>query len=124
MRKFVDKNLEKYYINNTRDILVQVAQGKIIGKKGKGFIEYNELMGKMGGPGRAYIGGVLEEVACCKKKEDEPILTAIVIHAHDGKPGDSFWKIRCLPLDKKVAQSKDKKIFWEKECDKVWNYHW
>jgi hypothetical protein len=121
MRALKKETLEKY-VESARGILIEVAKGIRECKRENKFIEYQELMDEMGGPGRGHIAEVLEEVSCREHEKDRPLITALVVHAADGKPGYGFWYIRCLPDSIKNASNAEKKAFWEKECIKVRGY--
>jgi hypothetical protein len=108
-----------HYVERARDILVDVARGN----RKKPFIFYQELMDEMGGPGRAYIGEVLEEVCCSEDKRGHPLLSALVIHSSDRSPGYGFWRIRCLPEKVRNSSDEEKRDFWLQEREKVW-YFW
>jgi len=112
----------RYYVERARDILVDVARGK----RERNFIFYQELMDEMGGPGRGYIGEVLEEVCCSEHKRAHPLLSALVTHSSDRSPGYGFWCIRCLPERVKNSSDEEKRGFWLEEYDKVlyfWQHH-
>ncbi len=106
----------KKYVKLARPILVSVA-------KARTFITYDELKGRMGGPGRGYIGEVLEEVSDSEYEKGRPLLSALVVHTVDLLPGNGFWELRVLPPPLKNASMKDKIYRWCEECRKAWK-HW
>ncbi len=106
----------KKYVKKARDKLIEVA------KKEEDTISYKELMEEMGGPGRGYIGKVLEEVCHREHEEGRPLLSALVVHKTNGLPGNGFWKLRVLPPSLKKASMEEKKNHWQQECRKVWEY--
>ena len=106
----------KKYVELATSILPEVAKGE----REERFISYKELMEEMGGPGRCYIGEVLEEVCLREHQEGRPLLSAIVVHSNDRLPGDAFWKLSVVPANIRSGTGKVKKKFWEEECKKVW----
>ena len=108
----------KKYTEMIRPILIEVAKGK---RKHK-FITYKELQEEMGGPGRGYIGEVLEEVSDKEYEDGLPLLSALVVHKTDGRPGDGFWELRVLPPSLRNASMEEKIDRWEKEYRKAWEY--
>jgi hypothetical protein len=108
------KTLKKY-TDMIRPILVRVAKNKDV-------ITYKELQEEMGGPGRGYIGKVLEEVSDSEYEENRPLLSALVVHKTNGIPGNGFWKLRVFPPSLKNASAEEKKDRWEKEKTMVWDY--
>jgi hypothetical protein len=111
------QKLQKY-VNLATTILIDVARGN----RGDKFITYKELMTEMGGPGRGYIGEVLEEVCCNEYSKNRLLLSAVVIHKTDGLPGEGFWKIRVIPDVIKNASKTVKEAFWHYQCNRVWRY--
>lgn len=107
-----------YYVGRTRDILMDVARGN----RERKFITYRELMDEMGGPGRAHIGEVLEEVSCSEHQRGYPLLSALVIHSGSRSLGYGFWYIRVLPERIKNSSDIEKRVFWLQECEKVWEF--
>jgi hypothetical protein len=109
------ETLERY-VRLARPILVSVA------KNGKP-ITYEELKDKMGGgPGRGYIGEVLEEVSDREYGNHRPLLSALVVHKADGRPGNGFWGLKVLPPSLKDASIEEKVARWEEERRKCWEY--
>lgn len=106
----------KRYVELARPILIEVAKGK---RKDK-LIPYKQLMDEMGGPGRGYIGEVLEEVCQREYQEGRPLLSALVVHSNDRQPGDAFWKISVMPANVRNGTKEVKKNFWEEQCREVW----
>lgn len=107
-----------YYSERARDILIDVAKGN----RKRNIIFYEELMDEMGGPGRGYIGQVLEEVCCSEFKKGHPLLSAIVIHRTNRSPGYGFWCVPVIPEKIKNASEVQKRVFWLEECEKVWRF--
>ncbi|MBC8275560.1 MAG: hypothetical protein H8E40_11420 [Chloroflexi bacterium] len=108
-----------HYVERARPILMDVARGN----RERNFITYEDLMDEMGGPGRGYIGEVLEEVSCSEDDRDHPLLSALVIKKNKRSPSYGFWYMRCLPERVKNSSDEEKRVFWLQECDKVW-YFW
>jgi len=105
----------KKYTEMIRPILVRVA-------KKRDFITYKELQEEMGGPGRGYIGEVLEEVCQREHEQGRPLLSALVVHRTDGLPGNGFWELRVLPPSLRNASMEEKIDHWKKEYRKAWEY--
>ncbi len=113
------KETLRLYVKLATNILQEVAKGN---RKNR-FITYKELMHEMGGPGRAHIAEVLDEVSCAEHAAGRPLITALVIHKGiDSRPGYGFWYISVLPNSIKNASEYDKIAFWQKECEKLWSY--
>jgi len=113
------KETLRFYVELATNILIEVAQGKRETK----LISYSGLMDEMGGgPGRAHIAEVLDEVSCREYEKKHLLLTALVVHKVDQQPGYGFWYIRVLPESIKNASDIQKKAFWRQERDKVWGY--
>lgn len=108
----------RHYVERARGILIDVARGN----RQRKFITYEELMDEMGGPGRGYIGEVLEEVCCSEHEKGHPLLSALVIHSSDRSPGYGFWCIRVLPEKVKNSSDEEKRVFWLEECNNVWRF--
>jgi hypothetical protein len=108
-----------YYVERTRDILIDVAKGNRTDK----LITYKELMNEMGGgPGRGYIAEVLDEVSCSEHARGHPLLSALAVHSIGRTPGYGFWYIKVLPQSVQNSSDADKRVFWQQECDRVWKY--
>jgi hypothetical protein len=105
----------KKYAKIARDILVNNA------KKGD-TITYGELIQEMGGPGRGYIGEVLEAVCRGEHKRARPMLGAVVIHKGDRVPGHAFWNLPWIPEDIRNAPKETKIDYWKCEREKVYHY--
>lgn len=103
------------YVNQARSILIREA------RKGNN-VKYNQLMGEMGGPGRGYIGEVLEEVTDSENKLGRPILSSIVVHQNGLGPGEGFWRLGCISPTLKNSPRSVKIAFWQAQCQNVWNY--
>jgi len=106
----------KKYVELARPILIEVAKGK---RKDK-LIPYKQLMDEMGGPGRGFIGEVLEEICQSEHHEGRPLLSALVVHENNGHPGDGFWETPVVPKDVRNGTKEVKKNFWEEQCREVW----
>ncbi len=103
------------YVTMARDKIIEIA------KKGD-TITYKELMEKMGGPGRGYIGEVLEEICQREHEEGRPLLSALVVHSNDRLPGDAFWKLSLAPQHVTNGAREDKINFWRNEQRKIYEY--
>ncbi len=112
------ETLEKY-AKLARPILIEVAKGK----RGDRSITYKDLMDEMGGPGRGYIGEVLEAICQAEHREKRPLLSALVVHSNDRLPGDVFWKLSVVPPHVRNGSKEEKINFWKNECDKLYK-HW
>ena len=105
----------KKYVELGRPILIEVAKGKREGK----FITYQQLMDEMGGPGRGYIGEVLEEICQSEHQEGRPLLSAVVVGSKERHPGKAFWELEFVPESVRNGTKEVKKKFWEEQCRKV-----
>ena len=116
MRKRIRPETLEKYVTMARDKLIEIA--------GKGeTITYKKLMNEMGGPGRGYIGQVLEEICQEEARHARPLLGALVVHTVDLLPGNGFWKLSVVRKHFSRASRKEKIDFWERERDKVYR-HW
>jgi len=95
-----------------------VAKGK---RKGR-LITYKQLMDEMRGPGRGYIGQVLEEICQEEHQNARPLLSVLVVHSSDKLPGDTFWKLAVVPENVRNGTKEMKKGFWEEERGRVYEY--
>ncbi len=105
----------KWYVDSAKSILVTVA-------KKQTFITYQDLMARMGGPGRGHIARVLEEVCATESENNRPMLASLVVHQSDSLPGDGFWRVRTLPLSIKNGSRQEKLDFWQREHKRAWEY--
>ena len=118
MRKRIRPETLEKYVTRAREKLIEVA--------GKGeTITYKKLMNEMGGPGRGYIGQVLEEICQEEDRHGRPLLSALAVHTVDLMPGNGFWKLSVVRkhFSHSRASRKKKIDFWENERDKVYK-HW
>jgi hypothetical protein len=103
------------YVTRVRDKLTEVA--------GRGeTITYTKLMRGMGGPGRGYIGQVLEEICRGEYTQGHPLLGTLVTHSSGQLPGNGFWKLSIVPEDVRNGSKQQQINFWEKERRKVHEY--
>ncbi len=84
-----------------------------------GLITYEDLMVRMGGPGRGYIGGILEAVSVNEHAQGRPLLSSIVVHSEDGDPGPGYWE---LPMLERPALPSERKRLVKEEQERVWSY--
>jgi len=101
----------KKYVEQARPILIEVVKGKRANK----VITYKQLDEEMGGPGRGYIGEVLEEVCQREHEQGRPLLSSLVVHKTDGLPGNGFWELQVLPPSLRNASREEKIDRWKKE---------
>lgn len=106
------------YVKRARSILIEVAKEKREDRT----IPYGQLMDKIQGPSRGYIGQVLEEICQEEYQHNRPLLSALVVHKSDKLPGDAFWKISVVPSHVRNGTKEMKKGFWEEEKRKVYEY--
>ena len=111
------ETIEKY-VGRARPILIEVAKGQ----RGERSITYRELMEEMGGPGRGYIGEVLEEVSDREYGNSHTILSALVVRKDNRRPSKGWWELRILPASLRNASVKEKIDRWEKEYSKTCEY--
>jgi len=103
----------KKYVELARPILIEVA-------KRENTITYKNLMEKMGGPGRGYIGEILEEICQRERDEKRPLLSALVVHSNDQLPGYAFWKLSFMPEGIRNGTKEAKRKFWKQQRSEVW----
>ncbi len=110
--KLLPRTLE-FYVKNVRPILIEVAKKRTV-------TTYSELMERLDGPGRAYIGEVVGEVSIIESREERPLLSAVVVRKDTKMPGEGFWG---LTYETQSAKSEvDRRNFWESELNKVYDY--
>lgn len=111
MRRLVPAK-QHAYVENTQRVLRRLASQRKV-------ISYQELMNELGGPGRGYIGGVLEEVCEIESAAGRPLLTVIVVHAATNDPGPGYWMLSMVP---RVSNQRDRRILVEREQQRVFDY--
>jgi hypothetical protein len=83
-------------------------------------------MDEMGGSGRGFIGEVLEEVSDKEYEDGLPLLSALVVHKDNRRPGAGWWELRVLPPSLRNASREEKIDRWKKEhkhaCE-YWERH-
>ncbi len=109
--------LEKY-LEMIKLILIEVAKGK---RKDR-VITYKDLEKEMGGPGRGYIGEVLEEVSDREHGQNRPLLSALVVRKDTKRPSYGFWELRVLPPSLRNASKQEKIDRWKQEHRKTCEY--
>ena len=112
------------YVAMARPILIRVAKQRTL-------ITYAELSNRMGGPGRAYIAEVLEQICIRECKEGRPKLPAVVVRSNTQMVGGGFFGLpntpeavkRSTPEEwKNPRLSKADWEFWQNELENVYNY--
>ena len=117
------ETLEKY-VELARPILIKVAKGQ----RGDRLITYGQLMEEMGGPGRGYIGEVLEAVSDREYGNSRTILSALVVGKDKSRPKDKWrpnkgwWELRILPPSLRNASIEEKMERWRQEYGKACEY--
>jgi len=111
------ETLEKY-VELVTPILIEVAKGK----REDRVITYKNLEKEMGGPGRGYIGEVLEEVSDREYEQNRPLLSALVVRKDNKRPSHGFWELRVLPPSLRNASRQEKVDRWKQEHRKACEY--
>ena len=112
MAKLSRQNLD-FYVDRAREELVRVA-------KKRGMVSYSELMALMDGPGRGYIGQVLDELNKRESTIARPPLSALVLVNGTTRPGEGFF----LLMRSLGRTELDDQKLWEIERDAVWAFDW
>jgi len=69
---------------------------------------------------RAEIGRILGAISTHEHEEGRPLLSAVVVHQVDGKPGKGFFALAAhLGV---MAPDQDKEAFWQEEVRRVHDY--
>ncbi len=103
---------QRLFVGRATRILQDVARSRLT-------TTYEELMEKMGGPGRGFVGGVLVEVCSQEHAAGRPLLTAIVVKKGSNDPGEGYWM---LPMVPKVDDVDERRKLVEAEQQRVWDY--
>jgi hypothetical protein len=82
--KLTPENHDRF-LSSALQILRQVA------KTPGNVVSYEELMEEMGGPGRGFIGQILEDVSVLEHREGRPLLSVLVVHKGTRNPGPGYW---------------------------------
>ncbi len=78
-------------------------------------VVYSSLPG-----GRGHYGGYLYCIAGYEKAHDRPPLTALVVHKHDGRPGEGF-AIAAREVGYATPEESDTEV-WERAVAEVFAY--
>ncbi len=104
---------QAYFVSRMTPLLQQVARAGAT-------IQYNDLMERVAGPGRGFIGGVLTEICQNEVAEGRPLLTAIVVKAGTLDPGPGYWQ---LPVAMERADDPaEQRRLARAEQARVWAY--
>lgn len=112
------------YVRRAQPILIEVA------KRGA-FITYGELMKKLGGPGRGYIGEVIGQISETEVSEGRPKLSAIVVRSDTQMVGGGFFGLPQTP--EAIRRTAPEKLqdpnlsdadfkYWQGELQEVYRY--
>lgn len=112
------------HVRRAQPILIEVA------KRGA-FITYGELMKKLGGPGRGYIGEVIGQISETEVSEGRPKLSAVVVRSDTWMVGGGFFGLPHTP--KAIRRSTPEELqdpnlsdadfeYWQNELQKVYRY--
>lgn len=114
----------KAYVERARPILIEVA-------KRQRRINYTDLMRRLGGPGRAYIGEVVGGISETEYRNERPKLSAVVVNATTGMVGGGFFGLPGTPENVRRSTrdewqdfklSKADQEYWRGELGKVYDY--
>ena len=85
-------------------------------------VPYKELETVFGGPGRGYVGQVLDALNREVDEDDKPLLSAIVVSADSKRSSAGFFDlVRSLRPQVTLANEHE---MWAAERDRVWAYRW
>jgi hypothetical protein len=112
------------YVRKAQPLLIEVA-------KRKAFITYGELIKKLGGPGRGYIGEVIGQISENEVSEGRPKLSAVVVRSDTWMVGGGFFGLPQIP--KAIRRSTPEKLqdpnlsdadykYWQGELKEVYRY--
>ena len=102
-----------YYVEKARPILIEVAKKKTL-------ITYNDLMTRLRGPGRAYIGEIVGEISILESQQKHPLLSAVIVRKDTKIPGEGFWGLTYKTQSAKTGVGR--RNFWVSELNKVYDY--
>lgn len=114
------------YVERARSILIEVA-------KEKRTITYGELMSRLGGPGRGYIGEVVGRISEIEYQNRHPKLSAVVVTAATGMVGGGFFGLPGTPGNVRRSTREElqdcslsaaDKEYWQQELRRVYNHPW
>ncbi|MDP2952899.1 MAG: hypothetical protein Q8O76_06255 [Chloroflexota bacterium] len=112
------------YVNKAKPILIAIAKQRTV-------ITYDDLMSKLGGPGRGYIGEVLGTIVDAEIKAGRPKLSAVVVHTYGGLVGGGFFGFPNTPANvrrstpeeqQRSALTPAEKAYWRSELAKLYEY--
>ena len=70
--------------------------------------------------GRAELGRLLGEISTYEHEQERPLLSAIVVHQNDGRPGQGFYSLaHDLSL---LLADRDRDTYWQEEVKRVHGY--
>jgi len=110
------------YVRRAQPILVGVARNGEL-------ITYDNLMRRLGGPGRGYIAEVLDEVSTIEYNNQRPKLSAVVVRTDTRMVGGGFLGLPGTPSnvrrqdnwqDPRLSQAEQ--IYWRGELERVYRY--
>jgi len=101
------------YVRKAWPTLIEVAKERTV-------ITYSELMERLDGPGRAYIGEVVGQISKNESQEKHPLLSAVVVLKNRGMPSEGFWEGPSYEQARKRGVGKED--FWESELKKAYDY--
>ena len=114
----------RYYVDRARPILIEVSKRRTI-------ITYGELMDRLGGPGRAYIGEVLGRISEIELEAKRPKLSAVVVRNETWMVSGGFFGFpdtpsgikRTTPKEWQNSYLSDADIgYWWRELVRVYRY--
>ena len=112
------------YAQRVRPILIEVAQQRKL-------IYYGDLMYRLGGPGRGYIGAVLDEISETELQAKRPKLSALVIRKDTKKVSGGFFVFKDTPNAIKRTTPEQRQNphlsaadeqYWRSYLQKVYDY--
>lgn len=112
------------YVERAWPILMEIARQR-------GTITYRELMSRLGGPGRGYIGEVVGRISEIEYQNGRPKLSAVVVNAGTSMVGVGFFGLPGTPenvrrLTRQEWQnpklSEADKEYWRQELARAYDY--
>lgn len=114
------------YVKRARPILLEAAKDKIT-------ITYGELLSRLGGPGRRYIGEVVGRISKIDYQNGHPKLSALVVTAATGMVGGGFFGLPGTPENVRRSTreafqdcnlSEADEQYWQQELMRVYSHPW
>jgi len=112
------------YVERARPILIEVARRRTV-------ITYAELMNRLGGPGRAYIGEVIGRISEIELQAGRPKLSAVVVRSDTRTVGGGFFGFPDTPQAIRRSRPEEwqnpyltetDREYWHNQLQEVYRY--